>query len=202
MSIGVTSPLRSLSPVSGEQTAQACAMACLQQVWTSFSQQCYGGRDKAVSEGTAASCPDNPVSLDTRTRRSRDVLHDKRGMPHRSTKAPWRTRPSWVRCQAAEARTPGLMVRVCTGGAALAVHVRDNYIGRSHSVGRGGGSDSATVQDDDCGTKRTPYTDYRALNEIISLDGDRIAAIDRTAVGRRRSHTGLIRRLGKGEDAL
>jgi endonuclease/exonuclease/phosphatase family metal-dependent hydrolase len=42
-------------------------------------QQYFGGWDKAVSEGTAAAYPDNPVSLDTRTRRSRidHVLYSK-----------------------------------------------------------------------------------------------------------------------------
>jgi len=34
-------------------------------------QQYSGGWDKAVSEGTAAAYPDNPASLNTRTRRSR-----------------------------------------------------------------------------------------------------------------------------------
>jgi PKD repeat protein len=34
-------------------------------------QHYYGGWDKALSEGTAVSYPDNPVSQDTRTRRSR-----------------------------------------------------------------------------------------------------------------------------------
>jgi endonuclease/exonuclease/phosphatase family metal-dependent hydrolase len=42
-------------------------------------QHYYGGWDKAVSEGTAAAYPDNPVSLGTRTRRSRidHVLYSK-----------------------------------------------------------------------------------------------------------------------------
>jgi len=42
-------------------------------------QQYFGGWDKAVSEGTASAYADNPVSLDTRTRRSRidHVLYSK-----------------------------------------------------------------------------------------------------------------------------
>jgi len=42
-------------------------------------QQYYGGWDKAVSEATAASYPDNPVGLYTRTRRSRidHILYSK-----------------------------------------------------------------------------------------------------------------------------
>ena len=42
-------------------------------------QQYFGGWDKAVSEGTAAAYPDNPVSLYTRTRRSRidHILYSK-----------------------------------------------------------------------------------------------------------------------------
>jgi PKD repeat protein len=42
-------------------------------------QQYYGGWDKALSEGTAASYPDNPASTDTRTRRSRidHILYSK-----------------------------------------------------------------------------------------------------------------------------
>ena len=42
-------------------------------------QQYYGGWDKAASAGTATAYPDNPVSADTRTRRSRidHVLYSK-----------------------------------------------------------------------------------------------------------------------------
>jgi len=42
-------------------------------------RQYFGGWDKAVSEGTAASYPDNPVGLSTRTRRSRidHILYSK-----------------------------------------------------------------------------------------------------------------------------
>jgi hypothetical protein len=57
-------------------------------------------------------------------------------MPHRSTKIPWKTRASWVRCHAVEAGTLGLMVCVSAGCATLAIGVGDHYIGGSQSVGR------------------------------------------------------------------